>query len=52
MIVKDLIQTYAELQSEKYIYVSDKFPKFKNPIRWFYIPTCFRLKDTTCVVIN
>ncbi len=32
-IVKDLIRTYVDLQREDYIYLSDKFPKVKKPLK-------------------
>ncbi|KKN06488.1 hypothetical protein LCGC14_1076800 [marine sediment metagenome] len=35
-IVKGLIQTYVDLQSEEYIYVGDKFPEVKKPLKKFF----------------
>ena len=35
-IVKDLIRTNVELQSEEYIYVGDKFPEVKKPLKQFF----------------
>lgn len=35
-IVKDLIRTHVELQSEEYIYVGDKFPEVKKPLKQFF----------------
>lgn len=35
-IVKDLIQTSVDLQSEEYIYVGDKFPEVKKPLKQFF----------------
>ncbi len=35
-IVKDLIRTYVDLQSEDYIYLGDKFPKVKKPLMQFF----------------
>ncbi len=35
-IVKDLIQTSVDLQSEEYIYVGDKFPEVKKPLKPFF----------------
>ena len=35
-IVKDLIHTYGDLQSEEYIYVGDKFPEVKKPLKHFF----------------
>ena len=32
-IVKDLIHTYGDLQSEQYIYVGDKYPEVKKPLK-------------------
>lgn len=35
-IVKDLIQTYVGLQSEKFIYVGDNLPEVKKPLKHFF----------------
>ena len=32
-IVKDLIRTYVELQSEDFIYLGDKFPEVKKSLK-------------------
>lgn len=32
-IVKDLIRTYVDLQREDYIYLDDKFPLVKKPLK-------------------
>jgi len=31
--VKDLIRTYVDLHSEDYIYLGDKFPEVKKPLK-------------------
>lgn len=31
--MKDLIRTYVELQSEDHIYLGDKFPRVKKPLK-------------------
>ena len=31
--MKDLIRTYVDLQREDYIYLGDKFPEVKKPLK-------------------